>query len=78
MNPDPIVQEVRRIRDELARKFAYDVRAIGEDVMARQGKTLTAEELAAIRAKPAPASEPFTVRERPAAGYKPTPPKPPA
>jgi hypothetical protein len=71
MNPDPIVEEVRRIRDELARRFNYDVRAIGLDTMARQGKTLTPEELAAIRAKPAPTPAALLVREHPNADYKP-------
>nr|VFJ50776.1 MAG: hypothetical protein BECKFW1821A_GA0114235_102834 [Candidatus Kentron sp. FW]VFJ52828.1 MAG: hypothetical protein BECKFW1821B_GA0114236_101317 [Candidatus Kentron sp. FW] len=33
---DPIVQEVRRIRDEHARQFNYDLNAISEDYMARQ------------------------------------------
>ncbi len=38
MCDDPIVAEVRAIRDKLARKFNYDVRAIAEDAMKRQGK----------------------------------------
>nr|VFJ53139.1 MAG: hypothetical protein BECKFM1743C_GA0114222_101198 [Candidatus Kentron sp. FM]VFJ60584.1 MAG: hypothetical protein BECKFM1743A_GA0114220_102678 [Candidatus Kentron sp. FM]VFK13001.1 MAG: hypothetical protein BECKFM1743B_GA0114221_102638 [Candidatus Kentron sp. FM] len=33
---DPIVQEIRRIRDEHARQFNYDLDAIGQDYMARQ------------------------------------------
>jgi hypothetical protein len=72
MEPDPIVEEVRRIRDELARKFNYDIRAIGEDLMARQRNTLTPEELDAIRAKPAPkAAPPLAVHENPDTDYKP-------
>ena len=72
MEPDPIVEEVRRIRDELARKFNYDIRAIGEDAMARQRNTLTPEELEAIRAKPAPKlASPLSVRENPDTEYKP-------
>ena len=35
---DPIVEEVRRIREALAAKFNFDVRAIVEDAMKRQGK----------------------------------------
>lgn len=70
MKPDPIVEEVRRIRDELARKFNYDVRAIGEDAMARQRNMLTPEELEAIRAKPSKATTPLTVREQPDSDYK--------
>ena len=46
-DPDPIVAEVRRVRDELARKFNYDVHAICEDLRRRQGKTVTIEELRA-------------------------------
>nr|VFJ64732.1 MAG: hypothetical protein BECKFW1821A_GA0114235_11785 [Candidatus Kentron sp. FW] len=33
---DPIVREVRKIRDEHARQFNYDLDAISEDYMARQ------------------------------------------
>ena len=36
MCDDPIVAEVRAIRDKLARKFNYDIRAIVEDAMKRQ------------------------------------------
>jgi hypothetical protein len=32
MTPDPIVDEVRRAREEYARRFNYDLRAIGEDL----------------------------------------------
>ena len=33
---DPIVEEVRRIRDEHAKKFNYDLHAICEDFRKRQ------------------------------------------
>lgn len=33
---DPIVEETRRIRDELAARFNYDIQALGEYLMARQ------------------------------------------
>lgn len=33
---DPIVEEVRRIRDSHARKFGYDLRAICNDLRAHQ------------------------------------------
>lgn len=33
---DPIVEEVRRIRDEHAKKFNYDLHAICEDIRKRQ------------------------------------------
>jgi hypothetical protein len=35
---DPIVEEIRRIRDEQAAKFDYNVRAIIEDAKKREGK----------------------------------------
>jgi hypothetical protein len=33
---DPLVREVRRVRDELARKLNYDAEAIIRDLMVRQ------------------------------------------
>lgn len=36
MTNDPIVDEIREIRDRLAAKFNYDIEAIGRDIMARQ------------------------------------------
>jgi hypothetical protein len=36
MPDDPVVREVRQVRDALARKFNYDVEAIVHDLMARQ------------------------------------------
>ncbi len=39
MKDDPIVAEVRRVRDQLARKFNYDIHAIFEDLRRRQGRT---------------------------------------
>ncbi|NOX53632.1 MAG: hypothetical protein GXP27_04190 [Planctomycetes bacterium] len=33
---DPIVADVRRVRDELCAKFNYDVKAIFEDMRQRQ------------------------------------------
>ena len=36
MNNDPIVEEVRRVRDELARQFNYDIHAIFADLRTRQ------------------------------------------
>ena len=33
---DPIVEEVRKARDEHARKFHYDLDAICRDIQARQ------------------------------------------
>jgi hypothetical protein len=70
MFDDPIVAEVRRVRDELARQFNYDARAICEDLRKRQGKTVTGDELRAGLAGVVPATyepqtaEPAQVRER--------------
>jgi hypothetical protein len=36
MMEDPIVSEVRRIREQLARQFNFDVHAIFEDLRKRQ------------------------------------------
>jgi hypothetical protein len=36
MREDPIVEEVRKFRDEHAAKFGYDLRAIAEDARKRQ------------------------------------------
>jgi hypothetical protein len=35
MNEDPIVAEVRRIRDERARRFGYDIHKIFADIISR-------------------------------------------
>jgi hypothetical protein len=70
MFDDPIVAEVRRVRDELARQFNYDVHAICEDLWKRQGQTVTGDELRAGLAGTVPATyeprvaEPAQVRER--------------
>jgi hypothetical protein len=36
MNEDPIVAEVRRTRDKLARQFNYDIHAIFADLRTRE------------------------------------------
>ncbi len=68
MPDDPIVAEVRRVRDELARQFNYDVKAICDDLMRRQGQTVTNEELRAgvgqATTYPTAISEPLQVREK--------------
>ena len=61
---DPIVAEVRRVRDALAKQFNYDVEAICANLMKRQGKTVTIEELRA-RPYPTPSAKPAMVRETP-------------
>jgi hypothetical protein len=35
---DPIVAEVRKVRQKIAAKFNYDIRAICEDARKREGK----------------------------------------
>ncbi len=37
MNEDPIVEEVRRVRDKLAGRLNYDIHAIFADMRAREG-----------------------------------------
>ena len=36
LQPDPIIAEVRAIRDQHAARFGYDVKAIFRDIQARQ------------------------------------------
>lgn len=45
---DPIVEETRRIRDELAARFNYDVRALGQYYQSQQ----TAESRVIIKRAP--------------------------
>jgi hypothetical protein len=69
MFDDPIVAEVRRVRDELARQLNYDIHAMFEDWRKRQGQTVTGDELRAGLAGMSPttyppqAAEPAQVRE---------------
>lgn len=39
MYEDAIVEEVRRIRDEYARQFGYDLEAIARDLKEREAKS---------------------------------------
>ena len=39
METDPIVEEIRRNRDEYARKFNYNIRAICRDIREKQMKS---------------------------------------
>jgi hypothetical protein len=41
METDPIVEEIRRNRDEYARKFNYNIRAICRDIRKKQKKAGT-------------------------------------
>lgn len=38
MKRDEIVAEIRKLRDEHAAKFGYDVEAIARDIKTREGK----------------------------------------
>jgi hypothetical protein len=73
MDPDPIGKEVRRIRDEQARKFNDDIQAMCEDAIARQRNTLMPEEIdAIIRAKPSlESTSPLAAHENSTTDYKP-------
>ena len=39
MKPDPIVEEIHRIREEYAKRFNNDLHAICEDLRAKQVKS---------------------------------------
>jgi hypothetical protein len=39
MTQDPIVAEVRRVREAYAEQFDFDVEALGEDLKKREAKT---------------------------------------
>ena len=60
MATDPIVEEVRAIRDAYARGFGYDLDAIFEDIKRRERES----PIAPITLPPRPAA-PTEVRERP-------------
>jgi hypothetical protein len=51
MKADPIVEEVRRIREEYARQFDYDLSAIAADLRDREQRH--AERLVSFPPKPA-------------------------
>ncbi len=36
--PDPIIDELHKVRENLGRRFGFDVRRIGEALQANQGK----------------------------------------
>ena len=39
MTQDTIIQEIRKYRDEYARKFDYDIDAMGRDIRKRQARS---------------------------------------
>ena len=58
MQPDPVLSEIREIRERLATKFQYDVAAIGRDARQRDA----AGDRLVVRRKPRPA---VTLTSRP-------------
>jgi len=68
MNEDPIVAEVRRIREERANRFDYDVHKIFADLMTRkdaEDRTRPSVEDASKWAQAAAAEDALTVQEKP-------------
>ncbi len=66
MNNDPIVDEVRRVRDDLARRFNYDIHAIFADLRKRQDKEDPTHPLVRDASKSAEApQEDLSLREEP-------------
>ena len=68
MNEDPIVAEVRRIREERASRFDYDVHKIFADLMARKDAedgTRPSVEDASKWAQTVAAEDALTVKEEP-------------
>ena len=54
MQPDPVVAEIREIRERLAAKLNYDVDAIGRDVRQRDAIA----DRVVVRREPRPAIKP--------------------
>ena len=66
MNDDPIVEEVRRVREKLARRFDYDIHAIFADLRARERRDDPAHPLVTDATDWAETTEnALTLRERP-------------
>ncbi len=54
MYTDPVVAEIRKIREEIAARFNYDVGAMGRDARARD----SAGDRLVVRREPRPAVKP--------------------
>lgn len=54
MEPNPILTEIRRTRDELARKSGYDVRKFMDFIREREREAAARGVTFAPKAKPAP------------------------
>ena len=68
MNEDPIVAEVRRIREKRASRFDYDIHKIFADLMTRKGaedRSHPRVEDASKWAEAAAAEDALTVKEEP-------------
>jgi hypothetical protein len=68
MNEDPIVAEVRRIREERAGRFDYDIHKIFADLMTRKGaedRSRPGVEDASKWAEAVAAEDALTVKEEP-------------
>lgn len=67
MYDDPIVAAVRRVRDELAAKFNYDVHAVFGDLRSREsrlGKRVVQQPLPEEPAQPRPPDGSVAVADR--------------
>jgi hypothetical protein len=58
MTPDPIVEEVRRAREEYAARFNYDLRAMCEDLRKRSAERGVKTVTLSPRPAPSPPSVP--------------------
>jgi hypothetical protein len=63
MNEDPIVAEVRRIRDQRARRFGYDIHKIFADIITRGHSTDALHRV--VESAEAAAKDLLTVKEEP-------------
>ncbi len=55
MSPDPVVAEIRAIRERIAAQFDYDITAIGRDARERDA----AGDRVVVRREPRPAVQPI-------------------
>jgi hypothetical protein len=58
---DPIVEEIKRYREQYAARFNYDLRAIGEDIQRRQrdgGREVVRREPRRVRKSDVPKMSP--------------------
>ena len=68
MNEDPIVAEVRRIREQRASRFSYDIHKIFADLIARRGaedRSHPSVDDASKWTESVPAEDALSVKEEP-------------